>query len=116
TFEGITVFDNMVEAVKSTGAEISGMFVPAPFFLDAAKEALDSGIKLLVAVPEHVPIIDSIKVLEYAKKKDARMVGPNTPGVIVPEVMKVGMMPAKRSKVRSTVVLSRRGKVMYEVA
>jgi succinyl-CoA synthetase alpha subunit len=116
TFEGIPVFDNMYEAVKSTGAKISGMFVPAPFFLNAAKEALDNGIRLLVAVPEHVPVRDSIKVLEYAKKKGARMIGPNTPGVIVPHVMKVGIMPAQPFDNGDTVVLSRSGTLMYEVS
>jgi succinyl-CoA synthetase alpha subunit len=116
TFEGVPVFDSMGEAVKATGATISGMFVPAPFFLKAAKEAFDSGIKLLVAVPEHVPIMDSIKAMEYAKSKGARMIGPNTPGVIVPEVMKVGIMPARPFKQGSTVVFSRSGTLMYEVS
>jgi succinyl-CoA synthetase alpha subunit len=116
TFEGIPVYDTMGDAVKATGARISGMFVPAPYFLKAAIEALDSGIKLLVAIPEHVPIRDSIKVLEYAEKKGAKMVGPNTPGVIVPEVMKVGIMPAQPFKPGNTVVLSRSGTLMYEVS
>lgn len=116
TYEGIPVFDSMGEAVKATGATISGMFVPAPFFLKAAKEAFDSGIKLLVAVPEHVPIMDSIKAMEYARSKGARMIGPNTPGVIVPEVMKVGIMPARPFKQGSTVVFSRSGTLMYEVS
>ena len=116
TFEGTPVYDTMAEAVKATGAQISGIFVPAPFFLKAAIEALDSGVKLLVAIPEHVPIRDSIKVLEYAKGKGARMIGPNTPGVIVPEVMKVGIMPAQPFKAGSTVVFSRSGTLMYEVS
>ncbi len=115
-FEGTPVYDTMADAVKATGSQISGVFVPAPFFLKAAIEALDSGIKLLVAIPEHVPIRDSIKVLDYAKKKGARMVGPNTPGVIVPEVMKVGIMPAQPFKAGSTVVFSRSGTLMYEVS
>lgn len=114
TFEGIPVYNNMADAVKATGAQISGIFVPAPFFLSAAIEALDAGVKLLVAIPEHVPVRDSIKVLEYAKSKGARMVGPNTPGVIVPEVMKVGIMPAQPFKAGNTVVFSRSGTLMYE--
>ncbi|MEO9362317.1 MAG: succinate--CoA ligase subunit alpha [Nitrososphaera sp.] len=114
TFEGIHVYNNMADAVKATGAQISGIFVPAPFFLSAAIEALDAGVKLLVAIPEHVPVRDSIKVLEYAKSKGARMVGPNTPGVIVPEVMKVGIMPAQPFKAGNTVVFSRSGTLMYE--
>lgn len=113
-FDGIPVYNNMGEAVKATGAKISGMFMPAPFFLNAAMEALDAGIKLLVAIPEHVPIRDSIKVLEHARSKGARMIGPNTPGVIVPEVMKVGIMPAQPFKAGSTVVFSRSGTLMYE--
>lgn len=115
-FEGIPVFNTMSEAVHATGAEISGIFVPAPFFLKAAIEALDAGIRLLVAIPEHVPIRDSIKVLEYATKKGARMIGPNTPGVIVPEIMKLGIMPAQPFKAGNTVVLSRSGTLMYEVS
>ncbi|MDQ3969292.1 MAG: succinate--CoA ligase subunit alpha [Thermoproteota archaeon] len=115
-FEGIPVYDTMSEAVKATGAQISGIFVPAPFFLRAAIEAIDSGIKLLVAIPEHIPIIDSIKVLEYARKNGARMIGPNTPGVIVPEVIKVGIMPAQPFKAGNTVVFSRSGTLMYDVS
>lgn len=115
-FEGIPVYDTMTEAVSETGSQISGIFVPAPFFLKAAIEALDSGTKLLVAIPEHVPIRDSIKVLEYARKKGARMIGPNTPGVIVPEIMKVGIMPAQPFKTGATVVFSRSGTLMYEVS
>ena len=115
-FEGIPIFNTVAEAVKNNSVEISGIFVPAPFFLDAAKEAIDNGIKLLVAVPEHVPIIDSIKILQYAEKKGARMIGPNTPGVIVPGIMKVGIMPAKPFSEGSTVVFSRSGTLMYEVS
>ena len=116
SFEGIPVYNSVAKAVEVYGAEISGVFVPAPFFLDAAKDALDNGIKLLVAIPEHVPIRDSIKVLEYAQRQGAKMIGPNTPGVIVPEIMKVGIMPAQPFKAGNTVVLSRSGTLMYEVS
>ena len=117
SFEDIPVFNTVADAVKNNNSiEISGIFVPAPFFLNAAKEAIDNGIKLLVAIPEHVPIRDSIKVLGYAKKRGAIMIGPNTPGVIVPEIMKVGIMPAKPFTKGSTVVFSRSGTLMYEVS
>jgi succinyl-CoA synthetase alpha subunit len=115
-FEGVPVYNTMTEAVKATGAQVSGIFVPAPFFLKAAIEALDSGIKLLVAVPEHIPIIDTIKIVQYARKKGAKMIGPNTPGVIVPEIMKVGIMPAQPFKSGTTVVFSRSGTLVYEVS
>jgi succinyl-CoA synthetase alpha subunit len=114
--EGVPVYNTMTEAVKATGAQVSGIFVPAPFFLKAAIEALDNGIKLLVAIPEHIPIMDAIKILEYARKKGAKMIGPNTPGVIVPEIMKVGIMPAQPFKAGTTVVFSRSGTLMYEVS
>ncbi len=116
SFEDIPVYNTVAEAVNNKPIEISGIFVPAPFFLSAAKEAIDNGIKLLIAVPEHVPIIDSIKILGYAKERGARMIGPNTPGVIVPEIMKVGIMPAKPFTKGSTVVFSRSGTLMYEVS
>jgi len=115
-FEGIPVYNSVAKAVKASGARISGVFVPANFFLDAAKEALDNGIKLLVAIPEHIPIKDSIRVLEYAQIQGAKIIGPNTPGVIVPEIMKVGIMPAQPFKAGNTVVLSRSGTLMYEVS
>jgi succinyl-CoA synthetase alpha subunit len=115
-FEGVPVYNTMTEAVKATGAQVSGIFVPAPFFLKAVIEALDSGIKLLVAIPEHIPIIDTIKIVQYARKKGAKMIGPNTPGVIVPEIMKVGIMPAQPFKAGTTVVFSRSGTLMYEVS
>jgi len=115
-FEDVPVFNTVEEAVKASGSVISGIFVPAPFFYKAAKEALDNGIKLIVAIPEHVPIIDSIKVFEYAQKKGARMIGPNTPGVIIPELIKVGIMPAQPFTKGNTVVFSRSGTLMYEVS
>ena len=115
-FEGIPIFNTMREAVRLTGSKISGIFVPAPFFLKAAIDAIDSGIKLLVAIPEHVPIKDAIHVLNYAKTKQAIMIGPNTPGLIVPEIIKVGIMPAQPFKSGETVVFSRSGTLMYEVS
>jgi succinyl-CoA synthetase alpha subunit len=115
-FEGIPVYNSMSKAVKASEAKISGVFVPANFFLDAAKEALENGIKLLVAIPEHIPIKDSIKVLEYAQIQGAKIIGPNTPGVIMPEIIKVGIMPAQPFKAGNVVVLSRSGTLMYEVS
>lgn len=115
-FEEVPVYDTMKEAVEATQSKISGIFVPAPYFYGAAKEALDNGIKLLVAIPEHVPIIDSIKIYEYAEKNGARMIGPNTPGVIIPDIVKVGIMPSQPFMKGNTVVFSRSGTLMYEVS
>jgi succinyl-CoA synthetase alpha subunit len=115
-FDGIPIYNGMGEAVKQTGASMSVIFVPASNFLRAAIEALDNGIKLLVAIPEHVPVIDSLKLIEYAKLKNARIIGPNTPGIIIPEVTKIGIMPAQPFRTGNVVLLSRSGTLMYELA
>ena len=115
-FDGIPIYDSVAEAVKKTGAKISIMFVPAPFFLDAAKEALSSGISLLVAIPEHIPIRDGLKCLEIAKGNGAKVVGPNTPGIIVPNIIKLGIMPVEPFQSGSVAVFSRSGTLMYEVS
>jgi len=116
SFEGIPVFDSVRDANKNFGAKISGIFVPAPFFLSAVKDAVNSGIKLLVAIPEHVPVRDAMEALEYAHTNGARIIGPNTPGVIIPSVNKIGIMPSQPFTKGSTAVFSRSGTLMYEVS
>jgi succinyl-CoA synthetase alpha subunit len=115
-FEGVPIYENMKDAVNATGAKISIIFVPAKFFLSAAVEALEAGIKLLIAIPEHVPIKDALTVVELSKKYDAIVVGPNTPGVIIPGIIKIGIMPASPFKPGRIAVLSRSGTLMYEVS
>jgi len=115
-FEGVPVYDTVKEAVKATGSKISILFVPAKFFLGAAVDALEAGIKLLVAIPEHVPVRDTMTMLELAKKKDAIMIGPNTPGIMIPEVIKIGIMPASSFRAGDIAVLSKSGTLMYEVS
>lgn len=115
-FEGVPVYNNVSEAISKTNAKISVIFVPAAHFLSAAMESLENGIKLIVAIPEHVPIRDSIRVIEYAEERGARMVGPNTPGIIIPGMIKLGIMPADPFTPGRTVVFSRSGTLMYEVA
>lgn len=115
-FEQTPIYNTVKEAVDATGAKISVVFVPAKFFLQAAIEALEAGIKLLIAIPEHVPVRDSMKTIELAKKKDAIVIGPNTPGIIIPGVMKIGIMPASPFKPGRIAVLSRSGTLMYEVS
>ena len=114
--EQVPIYNSVKEAVAATGAKISVVFVPAKFFLDSAVEALEAGIKLLIAIPEHVPVRDSLKTIELAKKKDAIVIGPNTPGIIIPGVIKIGIMPATPFKPGSIAVLSRSGTLMYEVS
>jgi len=114
--EGVTIYNNVKEAVDVTGSKISIIFVPAKFFLSAAKEAIEAGIKLLVAIPEHVPIRDTLETLELAKKNDVIVIGPNTPGIMIPEIIKIGIMPASPFKSGDIAVLSKSGTLMYEVS
>jgi len=113
---GVKVYDSVEEVVKKTGAYISVLFVPAPQFLKAALEAIRGGIKLLVAITEHVPIRDSLRIIEEGKKRGAIMVGPNTPGLIIPNEIKLGIMPAEAFKRGDIAIFSRSGTLMYEVA
>ena len=115
-FDGIPIYESVKEAAGATGARISILFVPAKFFLGAAKDALESGIKLLIAIPEHVPIRDTLELLEIAREKNAIVIGPNTPGVIIPEVIKVGIMPASPFMAGDVAVISKSGTLLYEIS
>ena len=115
-FDGIPIYDTVQAAVSATGSKISIVFVPAKFFLSAAREALESGIKLLVAIPEHVPVRDTMSVLQIAAKNDAVMIGPNTPGVIIPEIIKLGIMPPTPFRAGKIAVLSKSGTLLYEIS
>ena len=116
-FEGkVPIYNTVKEAVDVSGAKISIIFVPAKFFLGAAKEALEAGIKLLVAIPEYVPIRDTMEVLDLANKKGAIIIGPNTPGIMIPELIKIGIMPPTPFKAGNIAVLSKSGTLLYEIA
>ena len=112
----VPIYNTMQEAVDATGAKISIMFVPAKFFLGAAKDALNAGIKLLVAIPEHVPIRDTMETIELAKHRDAVVIGPNTPGIMIPELIKIGIMPPMPFKAGNIAVLSKSGTLLYEIS
>jgi len=112
----VPIYETVKEAADATGAKISIMFVPAKFFLDAAKDALEAGIKLLIAIPEHVPVQDTMKTIEIAKQKGAIMIGPNTPGVMIPDLIKIGIMPASPFKFGNVAVLSKSGTLLYEIS
>jgi len=112
----IPIYNSVKEAVDATGANISIIYTPAKFFLDAAKDALGAGIKLLVAIPEHVPIRDTLEAIEIAKQKDAIIIGPNTPGILIPDLIKVGIMPPMPFKEGKIAVLSKSGTLLYEIS
>ena len=117
TVEGVQVYDTVKEAVDKTGARASVLFVPAPALLSATEEAVGAGVRLLVAITEHVPIRDTLKIVRLCEESGARVIGPNTPGIIMPSRRsKLGIMPAPSFREGGVALFSRSGTLMYEVA
>jgi succinyl-CoA synthetase alpha subunit len=114
--EGLPVFNSVHEAVKETGANASVFFVPAAFVLDAFMETIDAGVKLIVIVPEHIPVRDVMKMRNYAIEKGVFALGPTTPGILVPGKGKIGIMPASMFAPGRVGVISRSGTLSYEFA
>ena len=111
---GKPVFNTVAEAVNKTGADVSIVFVPPAFAADAVMEAAEAGIKVVICITEGIPVADMIKVKEYLKDKDCRMVGPNCPGVITAEEAKVGIMPGFIFKKGNVGIVSKSGTLTYE--
>jgi len=114
--EGVPVFDSVDEAVRKTGANASVFFVPAAFVLDAFMETVDAGIQLIVVVPEHIPVMDVMKMRHYAIERGVFALGPTTPGILVPGTGKMGIMPASMFRPGRVGVISRSGTLSYEFA
>lgn len=115
--EGVPVFDTVRQAVEATSATASIVFVPAAFAKDAAFEALENGIRLLVLIPEHVPVQDSIDIVTRARALGAVVIGPNTFGIITPgEETKMGIMPNHIYRRGPVGVVARSGTLSYEIA
>ena len=110
------VFNTVEDAVKSTGANVSIIFVPPAFAADAMMEAADAGINVIITITEGIPVADMIKVSAYLKDRDCRLVGPNCPGVITPEEAKVGIMPGFVFKKGRVGIVSKSGTLTYEAA
>ena len=86
------VFNTVVDAIASTKADVSIIFVPPAFGADAIMEAAEAGIKVIVCITEGIPVQDMVKVYAYLKTKNTRLIGPNCPGIITPDEAKVGIM------------------------
>jgi succinyl-CoA synthetase alpha subunit len=114
TVDGLPVFDTVSEAVEKTGADATMIFVPPAFTADAILEAVDAGIKVVIAITEGVPVLDMARVYKRVKGSASVLVGPNCPGVITPEECKIGIMPGYIHKKGPVGVMSRSGTLTYE--
>jgi succinyl-CoA synthetase alpha subunit len=113
--EGVRVFDTVAEGVEATDANTSILFVPPAFAADAILEAAEAGIELIVCLTEGIPVQDMIEVRWYLDECGARLIGPNTPGLISPGKCKLGVMAGHIHKPGSVGIVSRSGTLTYEV-
>ena len=111
---GVPVFDTVKEAVEKTGADTSIIFVPAGASADSACEAADAGIKLVVLITEHIPVLDMVRAKACLNSRGVNLIGPNCPGIISPGKCKIGIMPAYIHKPGSIGLISRSGTLTYE--
>jgi succinyl-CoA synthetase alpha subunit len=111
----VPIFDTVAQAVEQTGAGASGIFVPAPFAPDAIMEAAAAGIELIVCITEGIPVQDMIRVKAFLRDHpQARLVGPNCPGLITPGQAKIGIIPQRFSSSGPVGIVSRSGTLTYE--
>lgn len=113
---GVPVYNTVSEAVDKTGADVSVLFVPPLLAKDAAYEAIESGIKLLIVITEGIPPLDEVKIQDRARERGVTVVGPNCPGVITPGECLVGIHPGSIYKPGRVGMVSRSGTLTYEVA
>lgn len=113
--EGIPVFDTIAEAVDTTGANTSMVFVPAPFAADACFEAADSGVELIVCITEGIPARDEAELYQYLQLTGVAMIGPNCPGVLSPGKANVGIMPTEIAAAGRVGLVSRSGTLTYQI-
>jgi succinyl-CoA synthetase alpha subunit len=116
TVKGVPVYDTVKETVEAYSPDASIVFVPAPFAMDAVMEAIDSNIKTIIVITEHLPIKDAITVMAYAAQAGVTIVGPNTPGIITPGECKLGIMPTNIFTSGNVGIASRSGTLTYEIA
>lgn len=114
TMDNVPIFDTVAEAVEATGANCSVVYVPAAFCADAIMEAAAAGVPLIVAITEHIPVMDMVKAKTFLEGKDVRLIGPNCPGIISPGKCKIGIMPGHIHKAGRIGVVSRSGTLTYE--
>ncbi len=110
------VFDTVAQAVTTTGADVSIIFVPPVFAADAVMEAADAGIKVIICITEGIPVQDMVKAKAFVEDKGCRLIGPNCPGVITAGEAKVGIMPGFVFKKGKIGIVSKSGTLTYEAS
>jgi succinyl-CoA synthetase alpha subunit len=114
-FGSLDIYNSIEEAKEEMDINASIIFIPAPFAKDAAFEAI-SQLDLVTIITEHIPVHDSMEIVEYAKRNNTTVIGPNTPGIISPGVGKLGIMPTHIFDKGNIGIVSRSGTLTYEVA
>jgi succinyl-CoA synthetase alpha subunit len=108
------VFNSVQQSVKETGSDVSIIFVPPAFAADAIMESAESGIGVIVAITEGIPVKDMVRVKNYINERNVRLIGPNCPGIITPGEAKIGIMPGFIFEKGSVGVISKSGTLTYE--